>query len=930
MPPIEYLGEHRWIGHVLHASVIIGFLASLNAIIAYSKSVRNPASPWMKYGRMAFYLQGLMVFATIFLIFFAMLNHYYEYEYVRHHISDDLPFKYIFAAFWEGQEGSFLLWMFWNVILGFILIRKSGPWEAPVMALFATLQVLLFSMLLGIHIGWGEHLVKLGSSPSLLVRETFTAPIFENPNYVSLLKGNGLNPLLQNYWMTIHPPTLFLGFSSTIVPFLFAFAGWWKNEPKAWLKPAQEWALFAVFILGLGILMGGAWAYEALSFGGYWAWDPVENMSLVPWIMLLAGLHTNMIARSTGRAVGTTYIYYALAFILVLYSTYLTRSGVLGDTSAHAFTDMGLEWQLILMIVVFTFLSAYQYLTKRKLVASNSEEEKIYSREYWMFIGAMVLLFSAILITGATSLPVFNKIIKAISPEYLGSVIVDPISHHNKFQLWIGVLVGLISGSAEFLRFKETRWAEYKPRFLKLMGSSLAITAGLFLLTMRLLNEPSWQHLVLQFAGIFALVSNLAYLFTFLRGKLKLAGSALAHFGFGMMLLGILATGLNKQIISSNLFAQSDLLEGFSTEDYMRNLALIKGAPMPIKDYEVTWMSDTLLDPFNRQFQIRFDHKDESGRVIKKINVSPTLIYNRNEAQPPSSNPSIYRGLLKDLYTFVNWLPPAMMNREAAAKIEDSLRYIPHLVAVGDTLFFSGGYGVLLSVDDSARVPEYKAEPGDQVLRASVQFHRLNDTGSYLLQSVIVSRENYYFSLPQTQNDLALKVRISPLSLENFYPSSLEGDDLELKENQSGKIRGYQLRFLGFDKDPAPSRYASRPNDVAVATRLEISSPDGAVRLAEPLFVIRDNQVFLVPDYILDQALKVSCIKIDPQKESVLIRLYESVENKIQLELAENAPRNDMIVIQSILFPGINLFWLGSFLMLGGVLLSGVRRWINR
>ncbi len=930
MSPIEYLGEHRWIGHVLHASVIIGFLASLNAIVGYSKSVRDPASSWMKYGRLAFYLQGLMVFVTIFLIFFAMLNHYYEYEYVRHHISDDLPFKYIFAAFWEGQEGSFLLWMFWNVVLGLVLIRKSGPWEAPVMAIYAVLQLLLFSMLLGIHIGWGEHVAKLGSSPSLLVRETFNAPIFDNPNYVSLLKGNGLNPLLQNYWMTIHPPTLFLGFASTIVPFLFAFAGWWKKEPKAWLKPAQEWALFAVFILGLGILMGGAWAYEALSFGGYWAWDPVENMSLVPWIMLLAGLHTNMIARSTGRAIGTTYIYYTVAFLLVLYSTYLTRSGVLGDTSAHAFTDMGLEWQLILMVLVFTALGAYQYLNKRNLVAHPAEEEKIYTREYWMFIGGMVLLFSAILITGATSLPVFNKIVKAISPGYLGSVIVDPISHHNKFQLWIAVLIGLLSGSAEFLRFKEIRWAEYKSRFYRLTGVSLGITTVLFLLTFSLLNEPSWQHLVLQFAGIFALVSNLTYLFTFLRGKLKLAGSAMAHFGFGMMVLGILATGLNKQIISSNLFAQSDLLEGFSSDDYMRNLALIKGAPMPIKDYEVTWVSDTLLDPFNRQFDIRFDQKDESGKVIRKFNSFPTLIYNRNETQPPSSNPSIYRGLLKDLYTFVNWLPPAMMNREAAAKIEDSLRYKPHRVAVGDTLFFSGGYGVLVALDDSAQVPEYKAEPGDQVLRATVHFHRLNDTGFYSLQSVIVSRDNYYFSLPETQNDLAIKLRISPMSLETFYPSSLEGDDLELKENQSGEVHGYQVRFIGFDKDPAPARYASQPDDVAVATRLEITNPAGEVDHAEPLFVIRKNQVFLVPDYIPGKALKVSCIKIDPQKESVLLRLYENKENTILLELAENAPRNDMIVVQSILFPGINLFWLGSLLMLGGVLLSGVRKWIIR
>jgi cytochrome c-type biogenesis protein CcmF len=126
------------------------------------------------------------------------------------------------------------------------------------------------------------------------------APIFSNADYLNLIKGTGLNPLLQNYWMTIHPPTLFLGFASTSIPFAFAMAGFMHKDHKGWLKPVLPWALFSGMILGTGILMGGAWAYEALSFGGYWAWDPVENMSLVPWLILIAGIHTNLIARNTG------------------------------------------------------------------------------------------------------------------------------------------------------------------------------------------------------------------------------------------------------------------------------------------------------------------------------------------------------------------------------------------------------------------------------------------------------------------------------------------------------------------------------------------------------------------------------------------------------------------------------------------------------
>ena len=929
MPPIQYVGEHQWISYSLHAFIIIGFLASINACYSYYKSSKTEDISWQSYGRWAFRLQSLMVWSTMGLMFYAMINHYYEIEYVRHHISDDLAPKYVFAAFWEGQEGSFLLWMFWNVMLGLILIKTSKNFESPIMGIMSLLQIILFTMLLGIHFGWGEHLLKIGSSPSLLVRETFTAPIFQNPDYVKLIKGNGLNPLLQNYWMTIHPPTLFLGFASTIVPFAYAFAGWFKKDNKIWLKPAQEWALFSGFILGLGILMGGAWAYEALSFGGYWAWDPVENMSLVPWIMIVAGLHTNIIARATGRAVGTTYLYYLLAFVLVLYASYLTRSGVLGNTSVHAFTDMDMQGQLILLVSVFLGLGLYNYFKNKKAIIQPTQEEKINTREYWMFIGSMILLFSAVLITGSTSLPVFNKVIKLFNDSYAGQVIVDPISHHNRFQLWIAVLITTLSGIAELLRFKEMHWDTYKARFVKLILASLALTILFFFVFYKALIAPSWQHYVLQFTGTFAILSNLTYLFSFLRGNLKLAGSAMAHLGFGVMVLGILATGLNKQIISTNLFAQSDLIEGFKTDDYMKNLVLLKGEPMSIKDFEVTYNGDTLIDPFHRKFDITFDQKDASGKSIKAFNSSPTLVYSRNEGQQPSSNPSIHHSLFKDLYTFVNWLPPNMMNSEAATKSEDDLKYTPHQLKLGDTLFYSSGYGVVENIQNITHHPDYAPQPGDLILSTDIGFHQLNDSTTYRVHTAIISRGDLYFTLPSLQNKLGLKLKINPTSLERYYPNQDKGVDISLKENQEMEVEGYKVKFDGFDKNVSKDRYAAKDGDIAVSTILSITSPSGQIYHAAPIFIIRNSQIQLVHDYIFPENIRISCLKIDPAKESIIVRLFKSTSaTTIDIDLAEKAPRNDLIVIQSILFPGINLFWLGALTMLGGILLSGIRRWI--
>src|SRR5205085_7221679 len=145
--------------------------------------------------------------------------------------------------------------------------------------------------------------------------------------------GSGLNQLLQNYWMVIHPPVLFLGFASTIVPFSFAIAGLWKKNFSGWTRVALPWTLFSCAILGTGIMLGAMWAYESLTFGGYWAWDPVENASLVPWMVLVAGIHTLLIYKHSGHSLRTTHLFFIIAFGLVLYSTFLTRSGILGETS---------------------------------------------------------------------------------------------------------------------------------------------------------------------------------------------------------------------------------------------------------------------------------------------------------------------------------------------------------------------------------------------------------------------------------------------------------------------------------------------------------------------------------------------------------------------------------------------------------------------
>ena len=259
--------------------------------------------------------------------------------------------------------------------------------------------------------------------------------------------------------------------------------------------------------------MGSAWAYEALTFGGFWAWDPVENSSFVPWLTLVAGVHTHLIAKNAGYSIRSTYFLYLLSFILVLYSTFLTRSGVLGDTSVHSFTEMGLESQLLILIMVFVVLGMGLFGMKYKSIPEPKREESIYSREFWMFIGSLVLLFSAVLIIGATSLPVFNKVAELFNPGYEGLVIQDPVEHYNKYQIWIAVFITILSGITVFLRYRssEIKAMARKKLYINL-GTSFILAAVTFIALSSWLVLGMWQYKVLGFLCLFTVFSNAIYL----------------------------------------------------------------------------------------------------------------------------------------------------------------------------------------------------------------------------------------------------------------------------------------------------------------------------------------------------------------------------------------------------------------------------------
>ena len=742
---MEYIGEHLLPGKIGHFFALLSFAASLVAMIAYFKAT-NAKTPeeensWRRMARMAFRIDVFSVFAVYSTIIYIIANHLFEYNFAWEHSSRSMPLKYLLSCIWEAQEGSFLLWTLWVCVLGSILMRKAGKWEAPVMTVISFTQLCLATMIMGLYF-FGN---KVGFNPFILVRQmdfAANAPIFSRPDYLSIPQmqdGQGLNALLQNYWMVIHPPILFLGFSSTIVPFAFAIAGLWKRQYGDWTRMALPWTLFSACILGTGILMGAAWAYEALSFGGYWAWDPVENASLVPWLVMIAGLHTQVVYNATGHSLRATYFFLITQFILVLYSTFLTRSGILGDLSVHAFVDSGMNVQLFLFVVVFLIPAYILFISRYKQIPHIIKEEATDSREFWMFIGSLILFLSALFIIISTSLPVFNLV--AGKKVVMGDDI--PFTY-NRIEIFIAVLLGLFTAVTQYLKYKGGGGGY----LLKKIGppTVIALVISLLVSIFGGIHYDKYGvgflaaiHLAL-FAAIYSVVANAAYIRIGLKGKLRAAGPSIAHIGFGLMLVGILLSSAKKTLISVNTTGIMLPFSPESKQDPMENITLLKGVPTDMGRYTATYVNNDSVNTNSKTTYYRI-HFEKKGST-EQFDLFPNFILSTKGQGTPSPNPDKYHYWDRDVFGYVN----ATDNPD---KSGDTAQFRPSdPLALGDTAFFSKGFIVLDSIIVNPDNSKYHFAPTDTALMARVTVFT-RDSMRYTAYPALYIKDN----IPQYLND---------------------------------------------------------------------------------------------------------------------------------------------------------------------------------
>ncbi|MFZ4523077.1 MAG: cytochrome c biogenesis protein CcsA [Bacteroidales bacterium] len=633
---IQYVGEHLFPGDMGKFFVWLGFGTAILATIFYLLDFykKDRRRTWLSGARALYIVHASSIIAVTGILYYLIFKHYFEYSYVWQYSSKELPMKYIVSCFWAGQEGSFLVWALWQAVIGLVLLRISRKWETPVMIVFSLSQAFVTSMLLGVT--WFG--VKIGASPFDLLRSTVanvSDTIFAMPNYLTMVgDGNGLNPLLENIWMTIHPPILFLGYALALVPFSYAIASFMKKDYHTWIGRALPWTLFALLMLGAGILLGGAWAYVSLTFGGFWSWDPVENSSLVPWMTLVAGLHFMLIARRQNYAMLAAYILITLSYVLVLYASFLTRSGVLANTSAHSFGDNGMTMQLLIYLLVFFGMMIVMIVSNfRKFHAAK--EDILLSREFWMFIGAIIMVLAAFQIVFTTSIPVFNNLFHTdIAPP------VDRVGFYNRWQMPYALLIAGFIAFSQFLSYSTNEPGQFLKKLFFPLVISILLTVPL--VVTGVITQMNFI-LVVVFT-LFALLSSI-YNMLFQVTKPRNIGAIITHIGFVIFVLGTVLTFSNSKVISTNT-SKFDLGDAQANAE---NLVLMRNDTLHMNGFYVSYVSNKPAGN-TTVYRVDFMTKTKRGYNLEfslhpSVNVHPRMgaVY----------NPDTRHFLGRDYYTYI-------------------------------------------------------------------------------------------------------------------------------------------------------------------------------------------------------------------------------------------------------------------------------------
>lgn len=468
------------------------------------------------------------------LLLHGLLTSNFSLEYVAQYTSTTLPTVYKITAIWGGQAGSLLFWcLILNVYTMVVLVQnqnKNRPLMPYVTAVLSSISVFFLSVIV------------------------FVANPFK-PLFPAAIEGQGLNPLLQNYWMASHPPSLYTGYVGMAVPFAFAMAALMTGRLDiGWIKSIRKWTIFAWLFLTLGILQGSYWAYIELGWGGYWAWDPVENASLMPWLASTAFLHSVMIQEKKGMLKMWNMVLVIVAFSLSILGTFLTRSGVV--SSVHSFAQSPIGIYFLAFLALQISISVFFLIKRKKELEPEARLESFISRESSFLFNNVFFLVICVAVLLGTTFPVLSEWVT-------GSKVTVGIPFFNKVVGPFAIGLVLLTGICPLIAWRKAGLKNLKRNFLWPTILGLIVVVALVIGGIR-----NWAPLLFFFSAAFMLAtvysefskgtqarmamireSAPVALFHLVNRNRRRYGGFIIHMGVGILFVGIAASsfyGLEK------------------------------------------------------------------------------------------------------------------------------------------------------------------------------------------------------------------------------------------------------------------------------------------------------------------------------------------------------------------------------------------------
>lgn len=513
----------RELGYLL---LVFCFLTSFYGCVSAFLSIYTRQRSLLLSSRVASLYSVVLSFLACLVLSFAFFRSNFSLDYVYRNSSQDLPSLYRLSALWSSLEGSHLLWTFLLSVCATVSL-----WSYPKKNESYLPQV---SFLAQGVLSWMFFLCITSSNP---FEAAFPVP----------KEGLGMNELLQNPYMMIHPPCLFLGYTSLFIPFCYSFSSLWNGYlSNSCLSSMRRWSLFAWIFLTVGIFLGGRWAYVELGWAGYWAWDPVENSSFVPWLFLSALLHTLLVVRQSGKYEKLIFLFSFLAFFFCFFGTFLTRSGVVSSVHSFAQSDVATNYLVFLGLLILVFLVTYAFKGGQNITLEKKRFPFFYQIDF-LILGILLFVSFALIVLMGTLYPMVSEYITGVRFSVQAP-------YFNSFAPYIGfAFILLITLGNLFGRKAYSKHLNLRSGSLIL---SLSLFFGfLFCLWGNVFETKNLYGLTLQILGVFLCFTSAFFMLydfvlkyrsssqkriQFLRAHLGTLGALVSHLGLFVAVLGFL------------------------------------------------------------------------------------------------------------------------------------------------------------------------------------------------------------------------------------------------------------------------------------------------------------------------------------------------------------------------------------------------------